>query len=129
MHRHFGRIMRTLSAGRMKSSSCSLWQPPVDMYESDTELIVFVEVAGIAPEKIKVMAESQLLTVSGERKCKIAGINHVHRLEIEYGQFACRIPLPLTINVDATRSEIKNGFLLVRMPIVRHQGTVEINLK
>lgn len=129
MHKHYGRIMRTLSAGRMKSSSCSLWQPPVDMYESDTELIVFVEVAGIAPEKIKVMAEAQALTISGERKCEIAGINHVHRLEIEYGHFACRIPLPLSINVDGTRSEINNGFLLVRMPIVRHQGTVEINLK
>ena len=129
MHRHFGRLMRTFSAGRMKSSSCSLWQPPVDMYESDTELIVFVEVAGIAPEKIKVMAEAQVLTISGERKCEIAGINHVHRLEIEYGHFACRIPLPLSINVDATKSEINNGLLLVRMPILRHQGTVEINLK
>ena len=128
MHRHFGRIMRTLSAGRMKSSSCSLWQPPVDMYESEAELIVFVEVAGIAPEKIKVMAEAQVLTISGERKCEITGINHVHRLEIEYGHFACRIPLPLTIDVDATKSEINNGFLLVRMPIVRHQGTVKINL-
>lgn len=129
MHRHFGRIMRTLSVSRMKSSSCSLWQPPVDMYESDSELIVFVEVAGIAPEKIKVMAEAEVLTISGERTCGIAGINHVHRLEIEYGHFACRIPLPLSINVDETKSEINNGFLLVRMPIVRHQGTVEINLK
>ena len=129
MHRHFGRIMRTLSAGRMKSSSCSLWQPPVDMYESETELIVFVEVAGIAPEKIKVMAEAQVLTISGERKCEIVGINHVHRLEIEYGHFACRIPLPLSIDVDGTKSEINNGLLLVRMPIIRHQGTVEINLK
>lgn len=129
MYKHFGRIMRTLSVSRMKSSSCSLWQPPVDMYESDSELIVFVEVAGIAPEMIKVMAEAQVLTISGERKCEIDGIIHVHQLEIEYGHFACRIPLPLTINVDATRSEINNGFLIVRMPIVRHQGTVEINLK
>ena len=121
--------MRTLSAGRMKTASCSLWQPPVDLYESETELIVFVEVAGIEPEKIKVMAEAQVLTISGERKCEIAGINHVHRLEIEYGHFACRIPLPLSINVDETKSEINNGFLLVRMPIIRHQGTVKINLK
>ncbi len=129
MHRHFGRIMRTLSVGRMKSASCSLWQPPVDMYESDTELIVFVEVAGIDPDKIKVMAEAQALTISGERKCEITGINHVHQLEIEYGHFACRIPLPMLINVNETRSEIKNGFLIVRMPIIRHKGTVEINLK
>ena len=129
MHRHFGRIMRTLSVSRMKSSSCSLWQPPVDLYESDAELIAFVEVAGIEPEKIKVMAESQLLTISGERKCEIAGIIHVHQLEIEYGHFACRIPLPQPINVDKTRSEIKNGFLVVRMPIVRQQGSVEINFR
>jgi len=129
MHRHYGRIMRTMNAGRMKSSSCSLWQPPIDMYESDTELFVFAEVAGIDPEKIKVMAESSLLTISGERKCELAGIIHVHQLEIEYGFFACRIPLPLTINVDETHSTINNGFLTVRMPIIRQQGTVEINFK
>lgn len=126
MHRHFGRIMRTLSVGRMRESSCSLWQPPVDMYESETELIVCVEVAGIEPENIKVMAEAQALTISGERKCGIVGINHVHRLEIEYGHFACRLPLPLSINIDATRSEVNNGFLFVRMPIIRQQGPVQI---
>ncbi len=129
MHRHFGRMMRTLSVSRMKSSSCSLWQPPVDIYESDTELIAFVEVAGIAPERIKVLAETQALTISGERRCEVAGIIHVHQLEIEYGHFACRIPLPQSINVEKTRSEVKNGFLVVRMPIVRQQGSVEINFK
>lgn len=129
MQRHFGRIMRTLSVSRMKTSSCSLWQPPVDIYESETDLIVFVEVAGIEPEMIKVMAETNMLTISGERKCEINGIIHVHRLEVEYGHFACRIPLPLSVNVDLTRSEIKNGFLIVRMPIVRHHGSVEINVR
>lgn len=126
MQRHFSRIMRTLSVGRMKGSSCSLWQPPVDMYQSETELIVCVEVAGIAPQKIKVMAESQALTISGERKCAITGINHVHRLEIEYGRFACHLPLPVSIDVEGTRSEINNGFLLIRMPIIRHQGAVAL---
>jgi len=129
MHRHYGRIMRTLNVSRMKTSSCSLWQPPVDIYESDSELIVVAEVAGIEPEKIKLMAEQNYLTVSGERKCGFNGINHVHRLEIEYGHFACRIPLPLCVDVDKTRSEIKNGFLIVWLPIVRHQGTVEINAR
>lgn len=113
----------------MKTSSCSLWQPPVDIYESDTELIVFAEVAGIEPEKVKVMAEMTMLTISGERKCELSGINHVHRLEVEYGHFACRVPLPLSVDVDKIRSEIKNGFLVVRMPIIRHQGTVEINVR
>ena len=120
--------MRTFNVTRMRSSS-SLWQPPVDIYESDAELIVFVDVAGIAPERIKLMAEAEMLTITGERKCEITGVTHVHRLEIEYGQFACRIPLPLPIDVDHTRSEIKDGVLVVRLPIVRRQGSVEINFK
>ena len=129
MHRHFGRMMRTLSVNRMKSTSCCLWQPPVDIYESDDELIAVVEVPGIAPERIKIMAESDLLTISGERKCELTHISHVHRLEVEYGYFACRIPLPLTIDVDKTRSSIVNGLLTIRMPIIRQQGTIEINLR
>ncbi len=127
-NRQLSRMMRTLNVTRMRSSA-SLWQPPVDIYESDDELIVFVDVAGIDPEKIRLMAEPEMLTISGERKCEISGVTHVHRLEIEYGQFACRIPLPLHVDVDRTRSEISNGFLVVRLPIVRRQGSVEINFR
>lgn len=113
----------------MRSSSFSLWDPPVDLYESDAELTVFMDVAGIDTSMLRIVAEPKVLRVSGERRCVIEGITCVHQLEIEYGRFERIIQLPKNIDVSATVSESKNGFLVVKMPLLKIQGKVAINVK
>ena len=129
MERHFDRMMRSLAATKMRSSSFSLWDPPVDLYESDTELTVFMDVAGIHSNKLRIVAEPKVLKISGERRCEIKGITCVHQLEIEYGRFERLIELPKAVDVSKTTSESKNGFLVVKMPLLKFQGKVEINVK
>ena len=127
MDRQFGRIMRSTLVARMSSSSFSLWEPQVDLYESENALIIFMEVAGIDPEKIKVIVELKTLIIRGERKCPVSGISCVHQLEIEYGHFERRIDLPKTIEVSATSSKIKKGMLRVHMPLYAvKQGRVDV---
>jgi len=129
MDRQFAKIMRRMVITRMSSSSFSLWEPPVDLYESDAELIVFMEAAGIAADQIRIMVEPRMLTIKGERKCPVAGISTVHQLEIEYGRFARQLPLPKTIDTSKVTSEWRQGFLIIRMPLRKIQNTVEIFVK
>lgn len=129
MERHLDRLMRSISATRMRYSSFSLWEPPVDLYESDSTLTVFMDVAGIDTNQLRIVAEPKLLKISGERRCDIAGITCVHQLEIEYGRFERIIQLPKSIDVSATISESKNGFLVVKMPLLKIQGKIEVNVK
>jgi len=129
MDRQFAKIMRKMVVTRMTSSSFSLWEPPLDLYESDSELIVFMEAAGIAAEQMKIMVEPRMLTVKGERICPMAGISTVHQLEIEYGRFARKLPLPKAIDTNRVTSECRLGFLIVRMPLLEIQNTVEVFVK
>ncbi len=129
MDKQFGKIMRKMVITRMASSSFSLWEPPIDLYESDTELIVFMEAAGIDAQQIKVIVESRTLTIKGERKCPVNGISTVHQLEIEYGRFERQLALPRRIDTSRVSSACRHGFLEVRMPLVKIQNTVEIVVK
>ncbi len=114
---------------RVSSSSYSLWQPPVDLYESDSELIAFMETAGIAAARIQIVVEPEMLIIRGERKCPATDILTVHQLEIEYGCFARQMPLPKAVDPERVISAYHGGFLVVRMPLRRIQHTVEVFVK
>jgi HSP20 family protein len=121
--------MRRTVLTRISSSSYSLWQPPVDIYESADELTAFMDAAGIAAGQIQVDVEPKMLTIKGERKCPAADILTVHQLEIEYGRFARQLPLPRAVDPRRVSSAFQQGFLVVRMPLLRIQNTVEVFVK
>ena len=129
MPKKYDRMMQSLRVSTSRKSSFSLWDPPVDIYESETELTVFMDVAGMNSNEIRITAEPKQLTVKGKRECPIAEVTCVHQLEIEYGNFESNIVLPKPIDVKKTISESKNGFLVIKMPLLKIQGTVEIKDK
>jgi len=52
------------------------WQPPVNMFESDEEFWIEVELAGMEKDQIKVVFEDGVLSISGTRKrCSRTGMS------------------------------------------------------
>lgn len=74
---------------------CPRWEPPVDMFVNDREIGLLIALPGVAPERFEVLLEQQAVVVSGERSF---GANFpsgsILRMEIPYGRFERRIPLP-----------------------------------
>ncbi|ESR23088.1 Hsp20/alpha crystallin family protein [Lutibaculum baratangense] len=71
------------------------WEPPIDMIETDREVIVHVALPGVDPEKIEARIEDGVLVVAGHRVLPPELRNAViHRLELPQGRFERRIPLP-----------------------------------
>jgi HSP20 family protein len=63
-----------------------IWEPPVDMLETEGELLIYVALPGVA---------NGVLVVTGERPMPgRAQSPRIHRLEIPYGRFERRIELP-----------------------------------
>jgi len=71
-----------------------LWEPPVDVFETDTEIVVCVALPGVAPESVVVEIGPAGLTVSAERPlpAELAAMR-VRRLEIPYGRFERQLEL------------------------------------
>jgi HSP20 family molecular chaperone IbpA len=91
------------------------WEPPVDMYENEREVVIVVAMPGVATERVEVVTDDGALIVRGERPLPFVGRPlAVRRLEIPYGAFERRIPLP-TGRFDAAAPELTHGCLFLRL--------------
>ncbi len=93
--------------------------PPVDVYETETEVVVRMEIAGIDPTTVDIviMQDKQLLVIHGRRTDPAAGKpRKYHNMEIECGEFSRQIRLPRAVAQDGTSAHYEDGFLVVTMP-------------
>ena len=108
LHRSFFRLDTSRTAR-------PAWEPPVDMYENDREVVVVVAMPGVAADRVAVLIENGALVVRGERPLPFAGRPlAVRHLEIPYGAFERRIPLPAG-RFDAGAPELSQGCLILRL--------------
>jgi HSP20 family protein len=113
MNRLFDDTLRTRDAG----SALTTWAPPVDIYETENELVLKVDLPELNEKDLDVRVENNMLTIQGERKFeeKTSRDNYL-RIERAYGSFTRSFSLPNTVNTDAIHAEYKNGVLTVQMP-------------
>ena len=104
-------------AASTNEESFDLWAPPCDIYETDNELVVQVELPGVKKEDVKVSIENNVLTISGERKFEEeTKRENYRRAERSYGQFMRSFILPNTVDTDKVSAEFKDGVLRVGLP-------------
>lgn len=85
--------------------------------EDPPELQVVVELPGVDPASIQVVAADRVLLVAGER-CRPDASGRYRQLEIEYGPFQRRIPLDEPVDTSAASARYEHGMLTVTLPIV-----------
>ena len=91
------------------------WEPPVDMFEGDGEVVIVVAMPGVTSDRVQVSHEQAALVVRGERPLPFARqALAVRQLEIPYGAFERRIPLPAG-RFEAAAPELTQGCLLIRL--------------
>jgi HSP20 family protein len=93
------------------------WNPPTDVFETRTEIVVKMEVAGIGPDDIEVTASEHYLIIRGHRHDAGHGKPEAfHLMEIQYGSFEKMIALPQSSRFGPARASLENGFLFVTVP-------------
>jgi HSP20 family molecular chaperone IbpA len=105
----------------------AITQLPIDLIHYDDKVILFAQVAGTEIDKIKVSVEgsANIVILEGERslleyKNLTKGKTPEDFLvrECQWGKFYRRIILPESIRVDNIEAKIKNGTLIVVLPLV-----------
>lgn len=93
------------------------WQPAVDIYEREAEIVIVVELPGVAEEDIDVSVENGVLKIKGQRPKRIPErTRHVHQMEIPYGHFARFVSLPSCTDIEEIKAEFEGGYLTVVLP-------------
>src|SRR3981189_1356455 len=73
------------------------WEPPIDIIETDSEILITVALPGVDPDDVKVTVDADGVSVVGFRRpSAIPRGSLVHRLEIPYGKFERQIGFPAT---------------------------------
>jgi HSP20 family protein len=113
MNRLFDGTLRT----RDGESALTTWAPAVDIYETENELVIKVDLPDVNEKDLDIRVENNMLTIQGERKFeeKTSRDNYL-RVERAYGSFSRSFSLPNTVDTDAIHAEYKNGVLTVQMP-------------
>jgi HSP20 family protein len=93
-------------------------RPNVDCIRSEDppELHVVVELPGVDPTQIKVVAADRVLVVAGER-CRPRVAGRYQQMELEYGPFQRRIPIDEPVDTAAATARYEQGLLTVVLPI------------
>lgn len=95
----------------------SAWNPSVDIFENDSEVVMKAELPGMNAKDIEVKLENNVLTLKGERRFeKETKEENYHRIEREYGTFTRSFALPAAVNGDKVTAEYKDGVLKIVLP-------------
>jgi len=102
------------SGWRLKRRS-PYWRPPTDVFETENEFVVIVEIAGMRGLEISATYDKGLLSVRGVRADK-GGPKAYHQMEIAYGEFVTEVRLPSRIETEEIEATYSDGFLRVVLP-------------
>jgi len=73
---------------KIKMKTSFGWEPPMNVFETDGEFVVVMDIAGMDPRDIAVFTDGAILRISGVRKDSSAqGRKQFHALEIQVGPF------------------------------------------
>lgn len=107
---------RTLGDSR-GAGAAQTWSPPLDVFETATEIVVEVDLPGLRPDQIDIEMDDNVLTISGDRAFQDKGDGgRFHRLERTYGHFQRSLGLPAGVKQEQISAEFEHGVLVVRVP-------------
>ena len=91
-------------------------QPPMDVEETDKEVLVRAEIPGVKPEDFELAIHDNRLVISGEKKeseeRKDGGYVYQER---RYGSFRREVALPSAVDAENVKAEYKDGVLHVAL--------------
>ncbi len=100
-----------------------IWRPPTDVFETNNEIVIQTEIAGIDPKKLTILFKEGVLTIKGERPAaKIEDCIACRNKEIVSGKFERNIHVSLPVDSESMKASYRDGILEIRL---RRAGDAE----
>ena len=102
--------------GPVRIHSDLTWEPPTDIVETEDEIVVTVDIAGMTGRDISVVTDGKVLKINGARRSSSAqGAKQFHMLEIQCGPFERAIELPGRVDPGKVSAHYSKGMLQIRI--------------
>lgn len=100
-----------------EASALTLWNPAVDIYETDEAIVIKAELPGVDKEHISIDLKDRVLTMRGERsEEKEVKEEKFYRKERVYGKFQRSFNLPDNCDAEKISAGFSDGVLKIEIP-------------
>ncbi|MBI5642712.1 MAG: Hsp20/alpha crystallin family protein [Deltaproteobacteria bacterium] len=130
------RMSRIFDEALLKYKGCAslaaggAWYPPVDIYETEDNVILKAELPGVETKSVSIEVNENTLMLKGERKLeKNLSEENYHRMERFYGTFQRVFSLPYTVDKAGITANFKDGVLQIMVPKARDLRRESIKVK
>lgn len=116
MEEMMGRPMLSTLARQEVAPGCFL--PPTDVFETPDHLLIRMDLPGIDRERVSVVLDAGLLTISGRRSERMTeGVEAIrrHQMEIDYGSFTRKIRIAIPLREGSTKAVYRDGVLEIQI--------------
>jgi HSP20 family protein len=90
--------------------------PPINVFQQGDDLVAVVELPGVDTESLNIEAKENTIRIAGKKTIKYDDTASIHRRERVSGMFDRTISVPIRINPDAIRAEMRDGVLALFVP-------------
>jgi HSP20 family molecular chaperone IbpA len=109
------RLHRQLFELGASSARRPCWEPPVDVLETEREVVVIAALPGVPEQSLSLAIDGAALLIQGERTLPVElGAAVIHRMELPQGRFERHVPLPPG-RYDQVRHQTRDGCLVVSL--------------
>ena len=129
MGRWMNQALGTTGAQPGDGGQTTPWLPAVDVWETESELVLSFDLPGIPEDQISVELDDNILTVSGQReRSEEHKGDRFYRYERRFGTFQRSVTLPPGVNENDIKANYQNGVLEVRVPKPEEQKPKRIQI-
>lgn len=133
MHDMLDRIMDDAYMGDHGSREVLEGLAPVDVYETDDEVVVKAMMPGMTADDIQISVDRDVLTIRGEtqheEKTEEGDGRVYHHRELRYQRFSRSVRLPILVNADKADAQFENGILTLSLPKAEEVKPKQITVK
>lgn len=90
--------------------------PPINVFQQGDDLVAVIELPGVDKDSLDIEAKENTIRIAGRKTITYDENASVHRRERVTGSFDRTIAVPIQIDPDAIRAEMRDGVLALHIP-------------
>jgi HSP20 family protein len=103
---------------------------PIDMYQTDSEVVIKAAVPGIRPEDIDIKIVGDTISISGESKMQLETKEENYMLqEMSIGKFHREVMSPVALKSEQAQANFENGVLTIKIPKAESVKTKQVKVQ
>lgn len=115
----FDRMVNDSFLSRTSAEDVCECYAPVDVYETDNEILVEAVMPGVKVDNIQISITGDILRIRGEMSSEQGEAKEDARYllrERQYGSYSRSLRLPMEVNAKNASAEMENGILKLTLP-------------